>query len=116
MLTPLVININPETLGEICLLAKMVNDFFSVKFNFFKYLGIGIKDNICAGLGANADFFNRMKGLAKSVLLGVKSSIAANLNPEMTRERVHNRNADTVKPAGNFVGVAAKFAAGVKSG
>src|SRR5215218_8285980 len=52
--------------------------------------------------------------LAAGELLTVDLSVAAHLDPEPLRERVHHRHAHAVQAAGNLVALAAELPAGVQ--
>ncbi len=93
----------------------MVDNFFSVKFYFRKNFRIRTKNYFSASLLAFSFFFNTVFRLSFSIFLGIKISVAANLDAQPLRQSINNRNTDAMQATGNFIRFAAKFSASVQS-
>ncbi len=78
--------------------------------------GVRMKSDFGAGFAGLAGLLELGGGLAFFVGLLPYGSIARNFQLEPVGESVDHGNADTVEAAGNFVGVAVEFSAGVEDG
>src|SRR5208282_5082446 len=78
--------------------------------------GIGMKGELRAGAARLAGFLEFSGRSAALVGLLVDVAVAANLQVQPVGKRVDHRDAHAVQPAGDFVGFAVEFAAGVKHG
>ena len=63
-----------------------------------------------------ADGRERRLRFAEPVFLAMQFAVAANQQLEKIRQRIHDRNADSVQTAGNLVGGVVEFAAGMQHG
>ena len=61
-----------------------------------------------------ADFFERSKRLAARKALAIKTAVARDLDFDVVRERVDDRNADAMQAAGGFVDLGVELAACVQ--
>src|SRR5208282_2622579 len=82
----------------------------------FENRGIGVKGDLGAGLAGLAGLLELGGGLALFVGLLPDGAIALNFELEKIGESVDDGDADAMEAAGNFVGVAIEFSAGVKNG
>ena len=78
--------------------------------------GVGMKRDFGAGFAGLAGLLQLGGGLAFFVGLFPHRAIARNFQLEPVGKRVDDGNADAVQAAGNFVGVAVEFSAGVQHG
>ncbi len=81
-----------------------------------KYRCVGDKGNNGAVEFGGTDFFNIAFFLAYRIFLHVRGAVAVHLYHAVGGERVHDRGADAVETAGDFVSLAAEFAARVERG
>ena len=75
-----------------------------------------MEGDLRAGLARFAGGFELRRGDALLVGLLPDFAVAPDFQIEPVGERVHDGNADAVQAAGNFVGVAIEFSAGVQHG
>src|SRR5271165_5950575 len=78
--------------------------------------GIGVKSDFGAGLARLAGSFELRSGHALFVGLFPDFAFAPDFQVEPVGKRVDDGDADAVQAAGNFVGVAIEFSAGVQDG
>ena len=77
-------------------------------------LAIGMEGDLGAGLARLAGDFELCFGNAAGVGLLPDFAVAPNFQLQPIGKRVHHRDAHAVQAAGNFVGVAVEFSAGVQ--
>ena len=107
-----------HSLCQIRLFAQMTQNSLPVKPDLLENFRVRAESDGCAGLvhGTFSDFLYFVFRFSPLVLLGVPFALSTHLGLEFFGKSVYDRDADAVKAAGNFVRLAAEFAAGVKRG
>ncbi len=67
-----------------------------------------------AAVGRIADNFEFVQRTSLGIVLTIKLFVARHFNDQALRQSIDDRRTDTVQAAGNFIGVAAEFAAGMQ--
>ena len=97
-------------------LAKTLGERVEAKCGRGENRRVGMKRDFCAGLARLAGDLELRSGNALFVGLLPDFAIAMNFEIEPVGERVDDGNADAVKAAGNFVGIAVEFPASMEDG
>src|SRR5690606_6900241 len=108
-------NLDVHPLGEVGLLAQVVDNRLPLELPLFKNTAVRLERDARSGhsLGRSAHLLQRTLRGSDFILLGVADPIAAHLGAQIRRERVPHRHTYTVQSSGNFVAVAAELTTGV---
>src|SRR4051794_40469924 len=116
-LSALVLEVDPEAPREEGHLAEALLEGLVVEVQLLEDLEVGEERDLSAALvGLRALLEGSLRDAAL-VALGPLVAVAPDLQPELLRQRVHDRHADAVEAAGDLVAAAvAELAAGVQDG
>jgi hypothetical protein len=113
---PLVDQLQPQAPGQEGHLAQPRGQRVERVVGLLEDLAVGQEGHRGAGLRGLLALLQRAQRRAPFVLLRPHEAVAADLDPQVLRQRVHDRDADAVQTAGDLVAVAPELAAGVQLG
>jgi hypothetical protein len=113
---PLVQQLEPQAARQEGHLAQPLGQRVELEVGLVEDLDVGPEDGRGAGQLGSLTPCQGAERVAALVLLRPHVPVTAHLHPQVLRQRVHHRDADTVQPAGHLVAVAAELAAGMQLG